>query len=556
MSGANGRAKVILYARVSTREQAESGFSLRQQLERLREYAAAQGYEVLEAVEDAGYSGAKLQRPGLDRVRDLVAAGGVSLVLAQDRDRFAREPAYLYILKQEFAAHGCKLKALNDRGDDSPEGELTDGILDQLSKFERAKTAERSRRGKLQKARQGKLVGGHHAAYGFRFNAARDGYEVDEDTMPVVRRIFRMVGVERQSINAVRRALEAEGIPSPPSRVRPQGGRTWRRGTIRTLVLDDKYRPHTHAEIAQIVAPAVAARLDPRQRHGLCSYNGVAVPVPGSGIPREWVDAAREAIRENRRTSSAGHRIWQLSGVLCCEHCGLRMVPNALMKRPTAPGFYYRCPTRQHQGKEACRHATHHRAERLEESVWQEVLRIISNPDRLLRQYEEHVECKKRQMRGDPDREVRDLAERLRKLDYRRSGYLDLAADGDMSREELRTKLADLDEQRDGLQKALREAHSRQQALRDPEINYAYLKSVLHQLQPHLNGINLTIASAEDRRRLYQALRLHVELDEHGAITLSGIFDPDVYLPDVLLDPPDLPKVVTSNSRPSPTASP
>jgi hypothetical protein len=65
---------------------------------------------------------------------------------AQDRERIAREPAYHYVLRKEFEEHGCKIRALNDRGDDSPEGELTDGILDQLAKFERAKTAERSRR--------------------------------------------------------------------------------------------------------------------------------------------------------------------------------------------------------------------------------------------------------------------------------------------------------------------------------------------------------------------------------------------------------------------------
>jgi len=78
----------------------------------------------------------------MDRVRDLVAAGGVSVVLAQDRDRFAREPAYHYLLRRKFEERGTKIRALNDRGDESPEGELTDGILDQLAKFERAKTAE------------------------------------------------------------------------------------------------------------------------------------------------------------------------------------------------------------------------------------------------------------------------------------------------------------------------------------------------------------------------------------------------------------------------------
>jgi site-specific DNA recombinase len=140
--------RAILYARVSTDEQARSGYSLAQQLKALRGYAAREGYEILEEVADPGESGATLERPGLDRVRDLVAAGSVSVVLAQDRDRFSREPAYLYLLREELAAHNTRIKSLNDRGDDTPEGQLTDGILDQLAKFERAKTAERSRRGK------------------------------------------------------------------------------------------------------------------------------------------------------------------------------------------------------------------------------------------------------------------------------------------------------------------------------------------------------------------------------------------------------------------------
>ena len=161
MSSTNGHGakRAILYARVSTEEQARSGYSLAQQMEALRDYATREGYEVLEEVMDPAQSGASLVRRGMDRVRDLVATGGVSVVLAQERDRFSREPAYRYLLQQEFEEYNCKLQALNERGDDSPEGELTDGILDQLAKFERAKTAERTRRGKLRKAREGKIIG-------------------------------------------------------------------------------------------------------------------------------------------------------------------------------------------------------------------------------------------------------------------------------------------------------------------------------------------------------------------------------------------------------------
>ena len=98
----HGTKRAILYARVSTDEQARSGYSLAQQLDALRAHCEREGYEVIEEVSDPGQSGASLERRGMDRVRDLVATGGVSVVLAQDRDRFAREPAYHYLLKREF----------------------------------------------------------------------------------------------------------------------------------------------------------------------------------------------------------------------------------------------------------------------------------------------------------------------------------------------------------------------------------------------------------------------------------------------------------------------
>jgi site-specific DNA recombinase len=226
----HGSKRAILYARVSTDEQARSGYSLAQQIEALRAYAARQGYQVLEEVQDPGQSGASLERPGMDRVRDLVAGGGVSVVLAQGRDRFARDPAYHYLLRREFEEHGTKIRALNDRGDESPEGELTDGILDQLAKYERAKLGERTRRGKLRKAREGKLLRNSRAHYGFEHDATGEAYLVVEEEMRVVGRIIRGVA-EGRSLNSIRRMLEIEGVPAP------EGGRYWSPSFLRTVVL-------------------------------------------------------------------------------------------------------------------------------------------------------------------------------------------------------------------------------------------------------------------------------------------------------------------------------
>ena len=94
----HGPKTAVLYARVSGEEQAKKGYSLPDQRQALREWAKDEGYEVLEEIADEGWSGAYLERPGLDRVRDLVEAGGVSIVAALFRDRIARG-VYVQILK-------------------------------------------------------------------------------------------------------------------------------------------------------------------------------------------------------------------------------------------------------------------------------------------------------------------------------------------------------------------------------------------------------------------------------------------------------------------------
>ena len=208
--------KAILYARVSTEEQVKK-YSLKQQLEALRNYCSANNIEVLEELVDEGYSGAYLERPGLDAVRDLVESGGVDWVLVQDRDRLTREPAYFFLLNQEFEVHSTKIRALNQKGDDSPEGQLTDGIIDQIAKFERSKTAERTRRGRLRKAKEGKVVGAGKTNFGF--TRAGDYYEVNPEEMDVMKRIFTLLS-EGKSLYETAKTLNNEGIKSPKAVVK------------------------------------------------------------------------------------------------------------------------------------------------------------------------------------------------------------------------------------------------------------------------------------------------------------------------------------------------
>jgi site-specific DNA recombinase len=537
----------ILYARVSTDEQARSGYSLAQQLEALREYAAREGYEVLEEVVDPGQSGASLERPGMDRVRDLVAAGGVSVVLAQDRDRIAREPAYHYLLRREFEEHGTKIRALNDRGDDTPEGELTDGILDQLGKYERAKISERSRRGKLQKAREGKVMAGHRVKYGFKLNAARDGLLVDEEKMAVVRRIFRMVGSEGYTMNAVFKTFERERIPTPG------GGKHWDRAFFRVAILDDVYRPHTYEEVEALISPDVAARLESEQLYGIWWYNRlrvrtrqvsepsengrryrrearftvkpkeewVAVPVPYAGIPREVVDAARAAIKDNRVPSKAGRRFWELSGgILRCATCGHTTANHSVRANSgTHYHHYYYCRNHHKHGDAECTHRKNHRALDIEGRVWDLISGLLKDPERLREGLDEMIEAERTGMRGDPEAEALTWLSRITALDSKRSRYQDMAAEGHITFEELGAKLQELAADRATAERELEDLNAWRSRLENLERD----KEILLKEYAGMVPGKLDELTGEKRHQAYRMLRLQVHVSPDGDLDVRGV---------------------------------
>ncbi len=487
----HGPKRAILYARVSGDEQAKKGYSLADQRDALREWCSENGYEILDEVEDKGFSGAYLERPGLDRVREMVTADEVEAVVVLFRDRIARG-VYAQLLAEEFRQHGARLIALNSRGDDSPDGELGDNILDVIAAWERKKIAERMNRGKRRKAREGKIVAGPRPNYGFRFNEERDGYLIDEERISVVRRIFRMVGSEGLALNRVRHTLEREGI------LTSSGRRNWSRTYLRKCINDDVYLSHTFEEVSALVSPEVASTLDPsrsygvwwygRERHiytqrrdiapdGTPSYkrakksvpaareDRVAVPVPVAGIPKEWVLAAREAIKDNVWTSRAGDRVWELAGgVLRCAECGRAMSVNYIRAKDRG---YYRCAGRYNGGLEnACSMSRTMRAEEVGARAWDFVSEILTDPSELARGLEKMIENERAPSTAEDEA---SWLRRIAEIDLKQERLLDLRLDGDITLEQFRARSAELKDARAAAQDQLEAARSRLSRHKDLE---------------------------------------------------------------------------------------
>ena len=124
----------------------------------------------------------------------------------------------------------------------------------------------------------------------------------------------------------------------------------------------------------------------------------IGVPVPDPGIPREWVLAARDAIKDNEKVSNCGRRFWELTGgVLRCAACGGAMATNYITPRKTG---YYRCGRRYRLGAYACSQGKNFRADETEAVVWSFVSRVLKDPERLRRGMDEMLDREGHRVHG------------------------------------------------------------------------------------------------------------------------------------------------------------
>src|SRR6202158_3579623 len=159
-----------IYARGSSEQQREAN-TIASQTASLIEFAKNHDLEVPKewVFEDDGYSGATLERPGLERVRDLAAEGQIQVVLAYSPDRLSRKYAYQILLIEEFAKHGVETLFVNGPQGTSAEDQLLVQFQGMIAEYERAQILERSRRGKRHRAHAGEISVLSNAPYGYRY---------------------------------------------------------------------------------------------------------------------------------------------------------------------------------------------------------------------------------------------------------------------------------------------------------------------------------------------------------------------------------------------------
>jgi len=171
MSQPHPPLRVAFYARVSSDRQAKAG-TIASQVETLRQHIGAESGVLLapqDCYSDDGYSGEVLCRPALERLRDRCAAGCLDRLYILSPDRLARIFAHQILLLEEFKRAGVEVVFLNRPLKGSPEDDLVGQIQAAVAEYERTKIRERSRRGRLHAARQGRVSVLTAAPFGYRY---------------------------------------------------------------------------------------------------------------------------------------------------------------------------------------------------------------------------------------------------------------------------------------------------------------------------------------------------------------------------------------------------
>ena len=229
--------RALVYCRVSTDAQERDGASLDTQERAAVKVARESGYSVTGTVRDTA-SGFTLERPGIEHVRRLLRAGAVDIVLAYAVDRLSRNQNHIGVLFDDVAQAGTRLQFVTEDFEDTAIGRFILAARAFTAEVEREKIAERTMRGKAERARRGKLPQATgKGMYGYAYDPSTGTRRISNEQATVVRRIFEAF-VAGRACNGIANDLNREGVPAF------SGGR-WYALTIRRLLKNEAFAGRT-----------------------------------------------------------------------------------------------------------------------------------------------------------------------------------------------------------------------------------------------------------------------------------------------------------------------
>lgn len=364
--------RTVTYSRVSTDVQERDGTSLDTQERACADFARDHGWEIVRSIRDTE-SGATLERPGMTELRRMIREGEADMVVAYAVDRLSRSQNHIGVLFDEFEQAAVRFEFVSERFEDTAVGRFILAARAFIAEVEREKIAERTMRGKAERARTGRIPQGTgRGCYGYHYNRETGQREIVPEQAEIVRRIFESFDLGHSLLGIVNR-LNAEGVLT-------LSGKQWYPPTAYHILQNEAYTGRTIYRRTQVVK--VRDGRSGRAKKRVVERDADEwIEIPEATpqiITPELFDRvqARLADPERRRAAQKKHS-YGLSGHVKCDVCKRAMVGQTLQGQYR----YYRC-RRAFAGPRVDRCSTKYvRADRLEGSIRDGLATRLADPN-------------------------------------------------------------------------------------------------------------------------------------------------------------------------------
>src|SRR5690625_5034139 len=307
------KVRVALYTRVSTREQAQDGYSISAQLNSLKAFCESQNWDIAGIYTDEGISAKDTNREQLKRMINDVKNNKIDVVLVYRLDRLTRSVLDLYELLDLFDKHGCGFKSATEVYDTTTGmGRLFITIVAALAQWERENLGERVSMGMLEKARQGEYPGGI-APFGYDLKDSK--LTINDKEAKVVKLIYDKY-LSGYSMVRITKHLNK-------SNIRTRKGATWHRSTIDNILKSEFVR-------GNILWDGNV-------------FKNTHEPIIDKDVSMQVEQAIKD--RSTKIRTSALSSNFLFSGIIQCPSCGSNLHGNVI-KDGGKSYYMYRCSMR------------------------------------------------------------------------------------------------------------------------------------------------------------------------------------------------------------------
>lgn len=342
--------RAALYIRVSTQEQAQEGHSVGEQKERLIAYCKAQDWVIADIYVDGGYTGSNIKRPGIQKL--MSETNKFDLVLVYKLDRLSRSQRdTLYLIEEVFLPNNVDFISMQESFDtSSPFGKAMIGLLAVFAQLEREQIKERTKMGRLARAKAGLYQGGGYIPTGYNYDSAAGKLVVNPYEAQQVQKIYEwyLAGL---SLQAIENKLQDAGYTNHYSSYNNWSG-------IRYILQNETYLGRIH-------------------------FGDVVVDNAHEAIISEEQFNAVQVMRKKRKEKygvKAFQAKYMLTGMLFCGHCGARYY-----LRNTGKYRYYSCYSRSKQVKSMVKNPDcqnkHWKADELELIIDAKIKAVLNSPE-------------------------------------------------------------------------------------------------------------------------------------------------------------------------------